>query len=66
MTKAVHVEKQPNGYCLTTYAESLAEAQALVSLLLEQKSAEAFKPEPPPLPESVQVAMERAEAAEAE
>jgi len=66
MSKAVHVEKHPNCYCLTTYVESLAEAQALVSLLLEQKVSEAFKPEPSPLPESVQAALERAEAAEAE
>jgi hypothetical protein len=63
MPASVHVEKLANKYSLTVFAETSAEAMALVDLLLGQKSPEAFKPAPPLTPEAAAL-LDRADSAE--
>lgn len=66
MTDAVYIEKITNHkYCLTTYAESLAEAQCLLNLILNAKPPVAFQPVPPLNPE-VEALLDRADELEAE
>jgi hypothetical protein len=50
MSDAVFVEKLGNQFRLTVYAESLAEAQCLMNMMLNAKPAEAFIPPKPLTP----------------
>lgn len=69
MSEAVEVRKQVNGYLVSAFAYSQAEAQHLTNILLNAKPPEAFIPEPqvaPDLPQATIALVERLDTAEAE
>ena len=65
MTDAVYVEKFGNQFRLTVHAESMAEAQCLMNLVLNSKSPDAFQPAPPLKPET-EALLDRQDAQEVE
>jgi hypothetical protein len=64
MADAVHVKRIGNTFILNVPAQTLAEAQSLLNIILTQKVPEAFQPEPPPLSPETEALLNRADTAE--